>query len=219
MKDLSDLEVGKAAEHLVCFDLILQGHLAMLSDQGVPFDLIALVSGKMLKVQVKATRCASFLPQRSGDYKNYIFNVRRCGKGGRMSYEKNDVDVFAFVCLSTKEIAYVASVDAGQTMVFRAESHRGTYHDEVMTDRVLKIKEMKNSGIKNMAIANELGLCKSYIGRVLSKRETNYIKGRYMTDCTFDIACRRIQEAYMQPDLLIDLPKLPQKQELDFETH
>lgn len=35
----------------------------------------------------------------------------------------------------------------------------------------------------------------------------------------FDIACRRIEDAYLQPDLLIDLPKLPQKQELDFETH
>lgn len=35
----------------------------------------------------------------------------------------------------------------------------------------------------------------------------------------FDIACRRIEDAYLQPDLLIDLPKLPERQELDFETH
>lgn len=36
----NELQIGKAAEHLVCCDLILQGYNAFLTDQGVPFDIV-----------------------------------------------------------------------------------------------------------------------------------------------------------------------------------
>ena len=201
MKDLSDLEVGKAGEHLVCYDLIMKGHLAMLSDQGLQFDIVAVVNGKLIKIQVKATREAMVLPQRSGDYKNYLFNVRRCGKGGRQNYLENDVDIFAFACLSTKEIGYVAAIDSVQTMIFRADTHRGTYYDEIMVSRGKRIKEMSAQGVKNSDIAKELGLNKSYVGKVISKQEDNHIKGRYLVDCTFEIACRRIEDAQRMGDM------------------
>ena len=51
-----DLELGKAAEHLVCADLIMQGYRAFLSDQGLPYDILVDVQGVFVRVQVKATR-------------------------------------------------------------------------------------------------------------------------------------------------------------------
>ena len=37
---LSDLELGKAAEHLVVADLILSGYRAYLTEQGLPYDVV-----------------------------------------------------------------------------------------------------------------------------------------------------------------------------------
>jgi len=37
LNKLSELEIGKAAEHLVCADLILKGYRSFLADQGLPF--------------------------------------------------------------------------------------------------------------------------------------------------------------------------------------
>jgi hypothetical protein len=49
------LQIGKAGEHLVCTDLILQGYNAFLADAGLPFDVVVAVGGKLLRVQVKTT--------------------------------------------------------------------------------------------------------------------------------------------------------------------
>ena len=40
-----DLQVGKAGEYLVCFDLIMKGFVAYPSEQGLPYDLV-LDTGK-----------------------------------------------------------------------------------------------------------------------------------------------------------------------------
>ena len=48
------LEIGKAAEHLVCADLIIQGYRAYLSDQGLPYDAVVDVSGHLIRVQIKS---------------------------------------------------------------------------------------------------------------------------------------------------------------------
>ena len=50
-----ELQIGKAGEHLVCFDLIIQGYNAFLADQGLPFDILIERRGKLLKVQVRST--------------------------------------------------------------------------------------------------------------------------------------------------------------------
>jgi hypothetical protein len=39
------LELGKAAEHLVVADLLLQRYRAFLSDQGLPYDAIVDLDG------------------------------------------------------------------------------------------------------------------------------------------------------------------------------
>ena len=119
---INDLQIGIAGEHLVCADLILQGYVAFPSEQGLPYDVILNANNKLYKIQVKTTREPQSVPQRVHRTEKYQFHIRRCGKGGRMSYQDEDVDIFAVVALDTKTIGYIDAKDAKQTMFFLPEN-------------------------------------------------------------------------------------------------
>lgn len=112
------LEVGKAAEHLVCADLILAGYRAFLSDQGLPYDIVVDVAGRMVRLQVKST----LKPKNAnaaGRSPNWVyhFHARRRGrfaKGARLS--KEHCDIIAFVALDIRTVAYLPVDDVGQTV-------------------------------------------------------------------------------------------------------
>lgn len=98
----AELQIGKAGEHLVCCDLLQQGHNAFLADQGLPYDIIADISGILYRVQVKAT----LRPCTFGKVKNlYRFCLKSAKKGNRKIMPK-DVDIIAFVALDIKKVAY-----------------------------------------------------------------------------------------------------------------
>jgi DNA-binding CsgD family transcriptional regulator len=138
MKNISDLQIGKAGEYLVCADLITQGFVAYPSEQGLPYDLILDVGERLLKVQVKTTREPKEIPQRKTSIPAYIFHIGNNGKNNRRKkYDSNDVDLFALVSLDTKRIAYLHYLDCKTTMNFRVPELRGKYHDE----QGIKIKE------------------------------------------------------------------------------
>ena len=122
MKEINDLQIGKAGEYLVCADLILKGYIAFPSEQGLHYDVVLSVGNKLYKVQVKTTRKPIPIPQRKKRTEKYTINIRRCGKGGRKSYEKGDVDIFAIVALDTKTIGYIKFDDVKQTMFFLPEN-------------------------------------------------------------------------------------------------
>ena len=119
--EIDDLQAGKAGEYLVCADLILKGYVAFPSEQGLSFDVV-LVGDKLYKLQVKTTRKLASVPQRKNRTDKYLFHVRRCGKGGRRSYNKGEVDIFALVALDTKTIGYLKASDTKQTMFFLPEN-------------------------------------------------------------------------------------------------
>jgi len=119
--NVNDMQCGKVGEYLVCADLILRGHVAFPSEQGLPFDVVLSVNGRIYKIQVKTTRRPMPVPQRVQRTEKYLFHVRRCGKGGRTSYKTTDVDIFALVALDTRAIGYMKAVDAKQTMFFLPE--------------------------------------------------------------------------------------------------
>ena len=169
MKELSDLAAGKAGEYLACAELILRGHTAFLSEQGLPFDVIADIGGRLLRVQVKTTRGPRSVPQRKNTHTPaYLYHIKRCGKGGKCTYAEQDVDIFALVALDTRDIGFLPAEQARQTMIFRSSAHRGQYHDEQMKARSDKIHAMKAEGNSNTKISIDLGLDLSYVGRVLS---------------------------------------------------
>ena len=105
--DLNALDIGKAAEHLVCADLLTLGYQAFLSEQGLAYDVIVDIDGRLIRVQVKGTVGLRAIPQRAAYTPAYLWHVRRAGKGGRRVYRENEFDMLALVALDTKQIAYM----------------------------------------------------------------------------------------------------------------
>lgn len=120
-----DLEVGKAAEHLVCADLIMSGYRAFLSDQGLAYDILVDVDGALLRVQVKSTRKPKNHDPRTRSTPGYFFHLRRAGKGGRRRYPESAFDLYALVALDRQAIAYLPAVDCpNQSIALRVPGER-----------------------------------------------------------------------------------------------
>ena len=98
-----ELQIGKAGEHLVCFDLIRQGFNAFLADQGLPYDVLVDIDGEIKRIQVKTCSVA-------GDYgksKNvYRFSLRTA-KGASRAIRANRVDYIAFVFMNKMVVQYI----------------------------------------------------------------------------------------------------------------
>lgn len=112
------LDIGKAAEHLVCADLMLAGYRAFLSDQGLPYDLLVDAGGRFIRVQVKAT-CFPKNANAQGRSPNmvYVFHVRRRGKGGKGErLNVSHCDVVALVALDARVVAYMPIASVAQTV-------------------------------------------------------------------------------------------------------
>lgn len=111
------IELGKAAEHIACADLILHGYRAFLSDQGLPYDIVVDIAGRLIRVQVKA--CA-FARNVNGQGKAprlaYSFNVRRRGKNSQRRLTEEHCDIVACCALDIRRVAYFPIGACGQTM-------------------------------------------------------------------------------------------------------
>ena len=190
MKEISDLQAGKAGEYLVCADLILSGVIAFPSEQGLPFDIVADIGGKLLKVQVKTTRGPKSIPQRKTSIPAYIFHIGINGKNAaRKKYSADDVDMFALVALDTKTVSYMPHFDTQTTMNFRVPAYRGQYHDEQGSILKGKVAGLRAGGESCAAIAEELGLTRSTVYRYSSnlsieQRGTN--SGIYFDSLTLE---------------------------------
>tara|TARA_R110001632_G_C11295876_1_gene413327 strand:- start:670 stop:1236 length:567 start_codon:yes stop_codon:yes gene_type:complete len=182
----NDLMIGVAGEHLACFDLISKGFTAFMTEQGLPYDLVADINGKLTKIQVKTTRTHSDTAQRKGRYPSYTFNIRKCGKGGRGSYLESDVDIFALVCVNTKQVCYVSSLNMPSTISIRVDEFRGGYLNEKQEQRAQKVFLLKSKGLTNSAIGREIGMDKSVVGRVLNGESKKTDHGVYFSDLTLD---------------------------------
>jgi len=112
------LEIGRAAEHIVVADLILQGIRAFLTDQGFPYDVVAECNGRLLRLQVKATQQPKNVNSQGRNPRiAYSWSVRRRGKHGkgtRLSSEH--CDIVALVALDTRLVAYMPIATASQTI-------------------------------------------------------------------------------------------------------
>lgn len=118
----SALELGKAAEHLVAADLILQGYRCYLSDQGLPYDLVVDLAGRLLRIQVKA---ACFPKNVNAQGRNarlaYNWSVRRRGKNGSKRLGDDDCDLVALAALDIRQIAYFPIRKCATTMQLNVE--------------------------------------------------------------------------------------------------
>lgn len=130
MENISDLQIGKAGEYLVCSELIMKGFIAYPSEQGLPYDVVMDYNGKLLKVQVKTTRGLRNVLQRKNPIKAYQFNIKRCGKKNKQLHTDESVDLFALVAIDTKQVGFMLNKNIKQTMAFRPDCYKGQYKDE-----------------------------------------------------------------------------------------
>ncbi len=109
------LQISKAAEHLVCAELLLRGWNAFLADAGLPYDVVVDIGGERIAcIQVKSTTRMYERPIKPGStYKSphphYRFALRRSRTGDRR-ITLDVCDYLALVALDRKLIAWL-SVD------------------------------------------------------------------------------------------------------------
>lgn len=179
----NEMQIGKAGEYLACADLCRKGLIAFPSEQGLPYDVVIDVDGKLLKCQVKTTEQPRIIPQRNKETKAYIFNIKRNGKNGISRYTEKDVDVFALVTLDTMSVGYLVANDMPDTINIRVDSLRGTYYDEKgLEDYKLVIEKYKTEKNKSK-ISRELGIANATVWRMLEDGYKPYMTGaRYFSE-------------------------------------
>lgn len=120
-----ELNLGRAGEHLVMFDLLTKGYKCFLTDQGVNYDIVLDLGSRLVRLQVKTTQKPAKM---NTEYRNnvYLFCARRAGKKGKRNYEASEFDGFALVTLDTKSVYYYHFTEqVNRTLIFR--DSRETY--------------------------------------------------------------------------------------------
>ena len=174
IRDSKELQIGKAGEYLVCADLIIKGFVAFPSEQGLPYDVLLDNGKKLLKIQVKTTSKARIVKQRNTPIPAYIFNIKRAGKRGQVIYDKDEIDIFALVCLDTMKIGYLKNDEMPRTLNIRVDSYRGQYYDEKGIKDCEIVKELSKT-IKNQSeIARKTGLGVASVNRYLQKNHVPF---------------------------------------------
>lgn len=111
----SSLQAAKVGEHLACATLLSQGYNAILSDAGLPYDiLVDLGGGKFGRVQVKSTcKMMQARQDKNGKWRHtklYRF-VMRAGRKGDRKIDGSNCDYFAFVALDRRIVAFMRHSD------------------------------------------------------------------------------------------------------------
>jgi len=182
MRKSDALQVGKAGEYLVCADLILKGYVAFLSEQGLPYDALLDIGGKLLKVQVKTTSKPREITQRKKETMAYIFNIKRHGRNNVSRYTDEEVDLFALVCLDTMKIGYLLPKDMPDTINLRVDTLRGTYYDEKGAKDYEEVMKLKGT-MTQLKIGKQLGISNTTVSRMLKPDYEAYTtNAKYFSD-------------------------------------
>jgi len=100
-----ELNIGRAGQYIVLADLLTKGVQAFDTAEGVGYDIVAEVNGKLIKLQVKATQQKRTLQQ--SIHPIYFFHIKRAGKNGARFYTIGDFDAFALVALDIRQVFYL----------------------------------------------------------------------------------------------------------------
>ena len=183
MRMSKELQTGKAGEYLVCADMILKGAVAYPSEQGLPYDVVIDISGKLFKCQVKTTSGVRKIPQRNTDSYAYIFNIKRHGKNGQQRYLVEEVDLFALVALDVMRVGYVVTEGMPDTINVRSDELRGDYYDEKGIADFEKVRWLRNTGMKQAEIARTAGLSPTIVSRMCADGyQPHKSNARYFSD-------------------------------------
>lgn len=119
--------VGRAGEFLVCAELAIAGYECFLAEGRLPYDVIADVNGKIVRIQVKTTTGVKPCPQRKNYTPVYTFSARHVGKMRRKGYEPGQADLVAYVALDRRIVAFMPAEKIAQSTVLRLREYEGLY--------------------------------------------------------------------------------------------
>lgn len=123
-------QVGAAGEHIVCADLLMKGHRAMLAAATLPYDVVADVDGRLFRIAVKATVKPVARPSRPRSKWRYQFAVQRrarlnTGRNQVRSYTSADVELVALVAMDVRRVAYLPVDECPTTIWLEADTPVG----------------------------------------------------------------------------------------------
>lgn len=163
------LELGKAAEHFVCCDLISRGYRVQLASQGSTYDiLLDLGKRQFRRVQCKATQEPKEMVFRNGFGKEdsvrpprYCWTIRRRGKGEERLYTADDFDIVACFALDVEKIAYLPIQEMPQTLCIvppGAPDEGNRFEDYSLKHALANCKGAVERKIRNMPVVDEAGV-------------------------------------------------------------
>ena len=120
--------VGRAGEHIVIAELLMAGHEAFMCEGKAPFDVLAVVGGRLVRIQVKTTSGFKQCPQRTHSTPVYAFSARKVGKLRRQGYKKGEADLVAYVALDRRAAAYLPAEKIAQSTVLRIRAFEDQYY-------------------------------------------------------------------------------------------
>jgi len=179
----NELQIGKAGEYLVCADLIIKGFVAFISEQGLPYDVLLDTGEKIYKVQVKTTSDVRIVPQRKMESKMYIFNIGKHGKNNLKRYTSSEVDLYALVCLKTRQVGYLLPKDMPETINIRADELRGTYYDEKGVKDYQEVMLLRAQGLNQTQISKRINIGVATVNRMCADGYKPFLtNARYFSD-------------------------------------
>ncbi len=183
------LQIGKAGEHLVCADLLMNGYEAYLSDQGLVYDIVLDSNEKLYRVQVKATLKPRELNCQGRKSRiGYSYSARIRGKNGDARLKNTECDIVAFVALDIKRVAYFL-VDFTPTTVSLSPSDFDGYGVDLVFERSQWIARNKSIEETNKYDLSARSIARSGIGGKLNENQVKFIKQRLLCgDRSVDIA-------------------------------
>jgi len=107
------------------------------------------------------------------------------GRGGSKRYTKTMLDVFAFVALDTREIAYMHTSKAPSTVQIRSDKQ--SYNDDVYIARQEEIRRLRAEGLSYGEISKRLnGMSRSHIWSLASGKRNVRKCHKYFSDYPFE---------------------------------
>lgn len=103
MANSKELQIWKAWEHFVCYDLIMRWFNAFLSDQWCNYDVLVEIKWKIKRIQVRTrSKTSSYLKWKDV----YRVSFRRW-RWSKKTINSSEFDFLAVVLLDIKQIAYI----------------------------------------------------------------------------------------------------------------
>jgi hypothetical protein len=112
--------VAKAGEFLTAFELTARGFDVSIAAEGLPYDLVAQIADRLIRVQVK-TAARPVWDER------YVFQTQlgsHKGPNRSRTYRGDDIDLFALVALNLKRIAFISRKDVEGRSVLKIDFRR-----------------------------------------------------------------------------------------------